>query len=265
MLVSRTVPNRLLRRSWNWITPVIDPQRVFTGLTEYAHYLSDWRQYSRLRGAESLNLNNAMPQLHDRTTTHELDAHYFYVNGWAMRRIVKSGVAKHVDVASETMFANLLSAVIPVTFMDYRPLQARLDGLHCIEGNILAMPFANDSVESLSCLHVAEHIGLGRYGDPLKPTGTRDAARELARVLAPAGSLFFAVPVGKPRLCFNAHRIHDPATICQYFKDLELVEFAGVHDDGRFVEHSNISAFQDSTYACGMFWFRKPASLSSHP
>ena len=119
------------------------------------------------------------------------------------------------------------------------------------------MPLASGSVASLSCLHVAEHIGLGRYGDPLNPQGTVHAARELSRVLAPGGNLYFAVPVGKPRLCFNGHRIHAADTICRYFSDLELVEFSGVHDDGRFVEKARLSEFSDSDYACGMFWFRK--------
>ncbi len=258
MLASKTIPRRLLRWSWNWVTPVIDPLKVFIGTSEYAHYLSDWQRYSRLPRAERLRLGDAIPQLHDRTRTHELDAHYFYVNGWAMRRIMTNSPSEHVDVGSEVIFANLLSAVMPVTFMDYRPLGAKLDGLSCIEGDILSMPFVNGCVESLSCLHVAEHIGLGRYGDPLNPRGTRIATRELSRVLAPAGNLFFAVPVGKERLCFNAHRIHDPATIRDYFADLELVEFSGVRDDGRFVERIDLSEFRDSTYACGMFWFRKP-------
>jgi hypothetical protein len=108
-----------------------------------------------------------------------------------------------------------------------------------------------------SGLHVAEHVGLGRYGDPLDPDGTRKAAFELKRVVAPGGSLFFALPVGKPRLCFNAHRIHAAETICDYFSGLDLVEFSGVHDDGRFVEQVELSEFRQSKYACGMFWFKK--------
>lgn len=123
--------------------------------------------------------------------------------------------------------------------------------------DILHVPFGSGTVESLSCLHVAEHIGLGRYGDSLNPYGTRQATRELARVLATGGSLYFALPVGKPRVCFNAHRIHAPATIREYFSDLELIELSGVHDDGRFVEHVNLAEFDKSEYACGMFWFKK--------
>ncbi len=43
------------------------------------------------------------------------------------------------------------------------------------------------SVESLSCKHVIEHIGLGRYGDVLDPGGDLKAISELKRALAVGG------------------------------------------------------------------------------
>ena len=43
-----------------------------------------------------------------------------------MRRIVTQRPAQHVDIGSQTMFVNLLSAILPVTFVDYRPLEARM-------------------------------------------------------------------------------------------------------------------------------------------
>jgi SAM-dependent methyltransferase len=121
----------------------------------------------------------------------------------------------------------------------------------------LGLPFASNSVASLSCLHIIEHVGLGRYGDPLNPDGSKIALQELARVLAPGGNLFLATPVGQPRLCFNAHRIHAAETIRDILSALELVEFSGIHDDGRYVESIDLATFRNSLYACGLFWFRK--------
>src|SRR5437867_2053463 len=123
---------------------------------------------------------------------------------------------------AQTMFANILAALVPVTFVDYRPLAASLTGLTRVGADILHMPFADGSVASVSCLHAAEHVGLGRYGDHLDPSGAEKAARSLARVLAPGGNLYSAVPVGRPRLCFNGHRIHTAQTIRRYFDDLAL-------------------------------------------
>ena len=110
---------------------------------------------------------------------------------------------------------------------------------------------------SLSCLHVAEHIGLGRYGDKLDPHGTKKAAKELARVLARGGSLYFSLPIGKERLCFNAHRIHSPGRVLEYFKGLELVELSGVDDFGVLHKNLDVEKMCSWDYGCGLFHFRK--------
>jgi SAM-dependent methyltransferase len=238
---------------------VANPRLIGKGLAGYVWYLRDWRRYSRLPGAEPLRWIDSMPQVHDRTATTPFDAHYFYLNGWAMRRIVALAPPSHLDIGSAVTFVSLLAAVTPVYFVDYRPLPARCAGMEPLAGDITSLPFASESAHSLSCLHVAEHIGLGRYGDPLDADGARKAARELTRILAPGGSLFLGLPVGIARTCFNAHRIHAARAIREYFAGLELVEFSGVHDDGAFVERAALNEFEDDAYACGMFWFRKPA------
>jgi hypothetical protein len=224
----------------------------------YPRYFRDWRRYQRLPDAEALRLGDAMPQLHERTATHEFDAHYFFANGWAMRRIVGHRPRMHTDVASQAMFVNLLSSVVPVTFVDYRPLHVALPGLTTEAGSILDLPYPDGSLESVSCLHVAEHIGLGRYGDPLLPTGTKQACTELQRVVGTGGNLYFAIPIGRPRVCFNAHRIFSAQTIRQYFHELELLEFSGVDDRGSYHESASLDEFDRCDYACGFFLFRRP-------
>jgi predicted SAM-dependent methyltransferase len=151
-----------------------------------------------------------------------------------------------------------LSTITKVTFIDIRPFETDLKDLIIKKGNILNMPFEDNSVNSLSCLHVAEHIGRGRYGDYVDPDGTKKACRELSRILAVNGNLYFSVPVGKQKTYFNAHRVHSPGTIIQnYFKDLNLVVLSGVTDSRAFIENIDIDVLEKSNYACGLFWFRK--------
>lgn len=247
---------------YDWTTQFADPIQLVKGIYALSWYFADWHRYSRLPTAEPIHLVDTQPQLHSRTGQTSFDPHYFYVTGWAMRRILPNNPEFHVDVGSHHLFASLLAAVLAVVFVDYRPLKAKLHGLHCVCGNILKMPFADNTLKSLSCLHVAEHIGLGRYGDPLDPQGTKKASKELLRILAPGGNLYFAVPVGRPRLRFNGQRIHTAETICDYFSELELMEFSGVHDDGHFVERTELSEFRKSSCACGIFWFRKRMTKS---
>jgi hypothetical protein len=248
---------RLRRLATCWVKQIANPRVVLRGIFGLlTWYIRDFVRYSR-QTEGGISLWDAFPQVHDRTKSTSIDAHYYFVNSWAMRRIVAIRPCRHVDVGSQVVFTSLLSAIVPVMFIDYRPLVQAVPGLHSIGGDIVRLPLRSRSVSSLSCLHVAEHIGLGRYGEPLDPMGTRTAISELTRVLAPGGSLFFAVPVGVPRVCFNAHRIHSANTILEHFRPLNLEEFSGVHDDGRYVEHVELTEFDRSYYACGMFWFTR--------
>ncbi|MBN1427564.1 MAG: DUF268 domain-containing protein [Anaerolineae bacterium] len=240
-----------------WLLPLIDIQHVRTGLQSYWNYMRNWQTYTRMPGAESLSLKNAYPCLHDRTSATGIDAHYFYQGVWAFRQIEQSGVQFHVDVGSQILFSALLSSAARVVFVDIRPAKVRVENFSSVNGSILALPFDSNTVHSLSCLHVAEHIGLGRYGDPLDPHGTIKAIGELVRVLAPGGNLYFSLPIGKTKVCYNAHRIHSPQQIMDYFHPLQLVDFAVADDDGVFQQGIEPGDYTDADYACGMFRFRK--------
>lgn len=215
--------------------------------------------YRSMPGGEGVRDEDLNPQLHDRTPTNPYDDHYFHQDVWAARRVAEIVPSRHVDVGSRVDYVGFLTAICPVAFVDIRPLPVQIDDFESITGSILDMPFEDRSLESVSCLHVAEHIGLGRYGDPLDPQGTVKAAAELQRVLAPGGHLLFSGPVGRKRTCFNAHRVHDVFEIVnEFFPELELVEFSGVDDRYIFRRHRALEELAGSEYACGMFHFVRP-------
>jgi SAM-dependent methyltransferase len=197
--------------------------------------------------------------LHDRTPATSFDTHYVYHCAWAVRVVAGIHPDFHVDIASSLHFCAQLSAFIPVQFYDYRPAALHLPGLTTGAANLTALSFASGSIRSLSCMHVVEHIGLGRYGDPLDPDGDLKAMAELTRVLAPGGSLLFVVPVGQARIQFNAHRIYAFQQIRDGFADLDLVEFSLVPDgdDVGLIAHADPALVERQKYGCGCFWFRK--------
>ena len=250
---------RSLYLLYRLMSPVIDPYQLSMSIPRYGAYFRDLMKYIRLDGAESksIKITDVYPCIHEKSSTSSFDSHYFYLNIWAAQRIMENKPGLHVDVGSKVDFVGFLTCFANVISIDIRPLNVRLNNFEPLSGDILALPFGDGTVRSLSCLHVAEHIGLGRYGDPLNPKGTEMAAKELSRVLAKDGNLFFALPVGKPKVCFNAHRIHSPHQILQYFNELELVEFSGVDDAGVYKRNRQISDLENSNYACGFFWFKK--------
>lgn len=238
----------------NWLTAFVDLRRI-AGLTNFPRFLADWRRYNRLSSAERIAWLETYPCLTDRTIHTPFDSHYFYQACWAGRKLVESTPIRHVDIGSSVIMIGILSALVPTVYVDYRPLKAKVKGLTSMAGDLLALPFADKSAHSISCLHVIEHVGLGRYGDVLDPEGSFKAAREILRVLAPGGRLLFSTTVGRERVQFNAHRIFAPETVLSMFTGLELLDFAMVNDKGVFLAQGNFANALSCEYACGMFEF----------
>lgn len=183
--------------------------------------------------------------------------HYFWQDLWAARCLYNKGIIDHVDIGSR--IDGFITHILPfcrVTYVDYRLVNQLIPNFFGIQASILALPFKSHSIHSLSCLHVIEHIGLGRYGDSIDPYGYEKAANELVRVLHKNGVLFIGTPVGKEKLCFDAHRIFDPKTIENIFSTLELKEFSLVDDRGQLIQNSNFETARQCDYGCGLFIFR---------
>ncbi|MBI3704986.1 MAG: DUF268 domain-containing protein, partial [Rhizobiales bacterium] len=140
------------------------------------------------------------PCLMDRVSHTPFDPHYYYQAAWLAHNLANAKPPRHVDVGSDNRMLGILSAYVPLVFVDYRPLRVRHAGIAPVAGDIKRLPFADGSIASLSCLHVIEHIGLGRYGDPIDPSGSIAGLHELERVLAPGGRLYLSTPVGREPL-----------------------------------------------------------------
>lgn len=199
--------------------------------------------------------------LGDATSLTGFDRHYVFHTAWACRVLAESQPAEHVDISSSLYFVATASAFVPIRFYDYRPAQLGLSGLSCDHADLTRLHFSDGSIASLSCMHVIEHVGLARYGDPLDYNGDLKAVAELRRVLAVGGQLLFVVPIGgEARIQFNAHRIYTYSQVLGMFEGFELLEFALIPDDGSnlgLVRHAAEDLSDAQRYGCGCFWLRK--------
>lgn len=188
-----------------------------------------------------------------------VDIHYFSQDIWAATKVFNLKPALHVDVGSR--LDGFISHLLPfcaVQYVDLRPLTLQVPNLTFIRGTILSLPFESNSVQSLSCLHVIEHIGLGRYGDTVDPKGHIKAAGELVRVLAPGGTLLIGTPVGEERVVYDAHRVFAPETVLRIFEPCVLKAFSLIRDgDVNVVEHAKLEDGRNCRYGCGLFVFQK--------
>ena len=234
----------------------------FKKILHYHAFFYDWfnfRQLAKKAPRFHLSFNDLMPIIEEATAETGFDRHYIYHPAWAARILAVNKPQFHVDISSSLSFSILVSAFIPVHFYDYRPAPLALSGLICGRADLLKLPFNDNELHSLSCMHVVEHVGLGRYGDKLDYDGDLKAILELKRVLAPGGTLLFVAPIGKPKIMFNAHRIYSYDQIMDYFKDLELKEFALIPrpSDGNLLINPSKELVDDQDYGCGCFWFTK--------
>lgn len=187
----------------------------------FAGFVDDFRGYISLPGRE--DKIQFHPCLGEKTSVTPLDKYYFYQDTWAARKIFELRPERVVDVGSTALLVGIISQLIPTISVDIRPLPVKLANLECVRGAVTAMPFEDASVELLSSMCVIEHIGLGRYGDPLDAQGSVKAFREVARVLRPGGHFLFSVPLGRINsVHFNAHRVFTKDKIFELLPEFVL-------------------------------------------
>lgn len=228
----------------------------------YVSFLKEWKQFKKMSkeaGDNRFDLSgkDLFPILHEKSQEHSFDRHYTYHPAWAARKLSEIKPEMHIDISSTLHFSTIVSAFIPVKFYDYRALNIDLSNFSTGAADLLKLPFADASVPSLSCMHTLEHIGLGRYGDPLDPTGDVKAMKELQRVLSVGGNLLVVVPVGKPVVQFNSQRIFSYEQVMSSFSGLKVKEFTLLTDDGQLIVNADPALVEKQIYGCGCFLFTK--------
>lgn len=229
-------------------------------------FFRDYARFSRMKanGHFTLFIQDLYPRIYDKTGETHIDPVYFYQDAWCAEKIFRQKPNRHYDLASSVPAMGMISQFVPVTMVDIRPPDISLPNLSFVKSDMRTLPFADNSIQSLSSICVLEHIGLGRYGDELDPYGSEKVAAEIKRVLAYGGNLYISVPVDdKNKVYFNAHRAFTRDYILELLAPLELVEERYIY--GNRVER----AFAPKKgFGTGLYHFKKAATakaeLSQH-
>ena len=238
----------------------LDPRQFGAAASSVVPFV---RSYAQARKLDSREWPiEFLPALGDRAeTAGAAKGHYFHMDLWAARHVYAGRFRKVVDVGSriDGYVAHVLS-FRDIEVFDVRPLKSEVAGMTFTCADMMDPPsLAADYADCISCLHALEHFGLGRYGDPVDLDGWKKGLAGLAQMLASGGTLLLAVPVGRQRIEFDAHRVFHPETIIAEADKLglSLIDFSAVDDEGRYRTAPDMTDAKQMAYGCGCFLLRK--------
>jgi hypothetical protein len=242
----------------------LQPRQTLRGLVRLPRYWSDRRAFA----AGTDEPLQTWPCLLDRDAEASSLGEYFWQDLHVARRIIEAAPQRHVDVGSRIDgFIAHLACVRPVEVFDIRPLTATIPNVRFRQWDLMQPGPSDEQADCVSCLHTLEHIGLGRYGDPVDAQGWKTALARLASLVAPGGRLWLAVPVGRRCVAFNAHRVFEAREVLAEAArhGLACAEFGVLAPAGHFERVEGDAAFEvlaRRDYALGLFVLDRPAGVA---
>lgn len=193
-----------------------------------------------------------------------LDGHYFHQDLLVATKIFKENPKNHADIGSRIDgFIAHLAVFRTVDVFDIRSISKKIRNVNFIQLDFINNIDHDYKYDSVSSLHVIEHFGLGRYGDPIDYEGYIKGFNNIAKFVKPGGKLYLSTPIGNQRIEFHAHRVFNISTILELAKnEFELITFSYVDDKGdlhenKDINHSLMSSNFNCHYGCGIFEFQK--------
>ncbi len=258
---------QLIKIHWILSTQLgFDPQRFLLSLQGLPRFLYDWWKFRQ----DYTGALTWMPCLHDRYEEGGITkSEYFWQDLIVARWINEAQPQKHVDVGSRVDgFVAHVASFREIEVFDVRDITTQIPGVVFKKADLMRKIVLANSIEggycdSLSCLHVLEHFGLGRYGDPIDPQGHTKGISNMAALLRPGGLFYLSTPIGRERVEFNANRVFDPSRLIRLAEssDLELRRLTVVSEGGNISDveptADTLSRLIEASYNLGIFTFAK--------
>lgn len=261
---------RILRSVYSLLVMFgIDPCKLIHSLRGLPYYFRNFQSLKNQKksAVKQFPFAKPYPCFGDRfSNSGSAKGHYFHQDLLVARRIYANKPSIHVDVGSRIDgFVAHVASFRPIDVIDIRPLSSNIPNVRFIKADLMA-PIKDDLIEycdSLSCLHVIEHLGLGRYGDPVNYDGYLLGLNNLHQILKKGGKFYFSVPIGPQRIEFDAHRVFSITYLLELFAGkYQIDHFSFVDDHGDLHENSTITNINKQNNfgcvcGCGIFEMTK--------
>jgi SAM-dependent methyltransferase len=193
----------------------------------YPHRLARWAErISDESGAGNPDIAGCLIALADGKRDFSYPRHDEQVHELLHRLVPSRKLVRGADIGCATgcfPAMQLSAGVEECTVFEVRPTETNDSRVIVrIEDLTYAETFDSE-FDLVTCLSTIEHVGLGRYGDPIDPWGDVKMAASLRRILKPGGLLLLSFPVGIGTVVYNAHRIYSRHRRNTLFGDLRVV------------------------------------------
>ena len=237
-------------------------------LKEMPFFLRTYHEIKRQarESREEFPFGDFYPCLEDRhKESGEASGHYFHQDLLVASMIFNSKPERHVDVGSSMNFVAHVASFREVEVFDIRGQRSLFENIRFRRLDLMEEGFdLVDYCDSVSCLHVLEHLGLGRYGDRVDYEGHLKGWKNIHAMLRRGGKFYFSAPIGPQRVEFNAHRVFSLRYLLGLMEGRYRVDsFSYVNDKGDLVRDADLSSADavgknfSCHYGCGIFELTK--------
>lgn len=267
-LLRRVLSTEVARGSLHLLSELgVNPLKTYTTLRGVPAFVGrhlEFRRQARRYANESGPLR-MRPYFGDRfATSGSASGHYFHQDLLVARRVFENRPRRHVDIGSRVDgFVAHVASFREVEVFDVRPQGSPVRNIVFRQADLseASWPFI-DYCDSISSLHAIEHIGLGRYGDPVQYRGHVNALDNIWRALQPRGKFYFSVPMGPRRVEYDGQRVFPLQDLLALLDRYVVDAFSYVADDGSLHEDvrldpTSIEANLGCEYGCAIFELTK--------
>jgi len=242
----------------------IDIVKLINSIRGLPIYYKDYKKLSKCSNNDfSISFYPVLDDRYKQGGT--ASGHYFHQDLLVARKIYNAKPERHIDIGSRVDgFIAHLAVFREVEIIDIREINSNIKNIKFIKADVMNMKKELfESCDSLSSLHVLEHFGLGRYGDPIDFNGHIKGFENMYKLLKSSGVFYFSVPIGQQRIEFNAHRVFSLEYLISMFNNkFKIIDFSYVDDKGNLHEHIDlnnefIEKSKKFDYSCGIFELRK--------
>lgn len=165
------------------------------------------------------------------------------------------GPGSALDFGSGSTYLGLIAARrgFSVSAIDLQPNSWYYThpNLEFLQTSVFDLELKSENLDLIINCSSVEHVGMGRYGDPLADKGDLQAMEDMCSLLRHDGIMLLTVPIGQDAVFAGSHRVYGserlPRLLSGYIVDKE--EYWVKDENNRWVEVSREMAVQRPSHA----------------